>query len=142
MTATTERTHGGQGQNVAMHTPGPWYVGDNSAEGYAGEHSRWVVNSDDWTVAAVITDVPELSERGAANAARIVECVNACEGFVHPGALREQFDDTLAALRSRVADLEAALQALLIAADKSTCDSLVADSARIVLLSTTKGADK
>ena len=71
------------------HTPEPWAIG-LSKESFVNDHK--VIG---YAIGRFNTD-----EEKKANAARIVECVNACAGMENPAA-------EIAALRARVAELEA-----------------------------------
>lgn len=57
----------------SKHTPGPW-DGDTDGE------KLFVVGKD--------YEICTMSGNAEANAARIVECVNACEGIENPAALK------------------------------------------------------
>lgn len=79
ITASTERAHGGQGQ----HTPAPWRVGiKHPCRLIAGDgNAAQLVGAT-----AAFADEGTENERERANAARIVACVNACEGMDDPAA--------------------------------------------------------
>lgn len=87
------------------HTPGPWRI--------LNEWSPETVGTEDG--ATVANTCFGRSWQGKANAARIVECVNACEGLADPSA---------------VPDLLAACENLLTAWDTATTgyDGLTAAS--------------
>lgn len=70
------------------HTPGKWTIG------YSCESGAPQIDAKDGDNAGEEETAPiaELwGERGEANAARIVACVNACEG-INPEAVPELFD--------------------------------------------------
>jgi len=68
---------------TSKHTPGKWVQSGN----------RIVSDNDDSTTAVVQFEDSREGFAGIveaqANAARIVECVNACEGIKNPAALKE-----------------------------------------------------
>lgn len=91
--------------NKSKHTPGPWRIGD-AGKTIFGPKSK---NPSPETIAPC---------RTRANAARIVECVNALEGL-DPGAIRELIEaasreiaangndhDTLNRLRAALAKIQ------------------------------------
>jgi hypothetical protein len=97
------------------HTPGPWRIAHNSieADGMPTWRSLNPRSSDPETSRAPVCrfrepsygDWPEqsvelLNRTNEANAARIVACVNACEGFEDPADLRAQRDELLKALKA------------------------------------------
>lgn len=82
-----------------QHTPAPWTVEDGSSSGHCCfTHS--IQGTDGRPVAEVIRQYEvEEDEQNKANASRIVECVNACEGLADPSAvpeLLEALEDLLA----------------------------------------------
>lgn len=77
------------------HTPGPWEV-----QTPMGDGAPWIVQSGkqayEWEAIAALGDcLEDLNPRSvaartiAANAARIVSCVNACEGIADPSAIKD-----------------------------------------------------
>ena len=77
--------------STAKHTAGPWRVVEDATGAY-------IVGAD-WPDNGVVARVnmsrsPGVREAadGAQNAARIVACVNACEGIDDPAAVREAID--------------------------------------------------
>ena len=68
---------------AAKHTPGPWYV---AAEDLSGGR-YYSISSQNCDF--FIHDGAHEEENGEANAARIVACVNACEGIADPAVVPE-----------------------------------------------------
>lgn len=66
------------------HTPGPWHT-------HCQYHTK-IATSDDKTLIATCGIMEIGVEEAEANAARIVACVNACEGIENPEAVGEVFD--------------------------------------------------
>jgi len=72
------------------HTPGPWRIGQDSAA-----HAIWTAgNVPASLIVAIRPDCTEQDNNRQANAARIVACVNSCEGIADPA-------QEIAALRAR-----------------------------------------
>lgn len=91
----------------AAHTPGPWRVGFGKV--YPKEMPQFATmavsvygdypqNGFGDSPIASIAPVKDYTPIDHANAARIVECVNACEGIENPADLRKQRDELLKAL--------------------------------------------
>jgi len=83
------------------HTPGPWFL-----EKPEGDYDA--ISGVDWyDLASVVIRVDgEDSPEGQANAARIVACVNACEGLADPSVVPE----LVTALECVTDDLEAEIE--------------------------------
>ena len=79
---------------MTQHTPEPWYV--NGAE-FEERHEGALIGR-----CYITGDIGQTKKTGAANAKRIVQCVNACAGMVDPvheiKQLRDQVDTLRAAL--------------------------------------------
>lgn len=90
---------------MSKHTPGPWILEKPELDCVAISAS-----SGDWLdLASVVIRVNDKHDpEGQANAARIVACVNACEGLADP---------------SVVPDLLAALEGIELKSAGSICDS-------------------
>lgn len=93
---------------MSAHSPGPWHLnagrcGDDQCDGYTVRDAdgEFVTHLDGSRYHDERAD-PEAD----ANAARIVACVNACEGVADPADLRVQRDELLAALRALVRQCE------------------------------------
>lgn len=95
----------------AAHTPGPWVVHDDPKDGWpmimAGGLAGRIVANVNPESCQDISSIPAFVRMPAnANAARIVACVNACEGMADPAAeiakLRAQNAELLAALTEMV----------------------------------------
>jgi hypothetical protein len=65
--------------NAAKHTPTPWHQSRD-------ENQRERIYADDGTPITVAMSVGSWDEMDS-NAARIVQCVNACEGIKNPAGL-------------------------------------------------------
>ena len=84
----------------ASHTPGPWMPDESSGIcNVTGSHGRSICSTGGYQNNA--EDVRNVRAENEANAARIVACVNACEG-INPEAV----PDMLAALEGTVDCLE------------------------------------
>lgn len=74
------------GGKMSKHTPGPWHVAGQDIcipeWGSEHEHGRVKIAEVKKTQYTAKRDVP--IKAWPANAARIVECVNACEGIENP----------------------------------------------------------
>ena len=81
------------------HTPGPWEV--SSSLYVVSPLGRVVAKCDGMRVADLDAPAPQMF----ANAARIVACVNACEGIADPASLLEQ-NRVLRAALERIANYE------------------------------------
>lgn len=67
----------------AKHTPGNWRYEAETKTIRSVPTNYWLATMDSWDGAI----------DNAANAARIVACVNACERIEHPESLRENLDE-------------------------------------------------
>lgn len=95
------------------HTPGRWQLGTVPSSASDGSPVRRIENTDKGQSMQTLCDVYGLTQEEAdANAARIVACVNACEG-INPEA---------------VPDTVKALEAVIHAAFEPTWAQLVADA--------------
>lgn len=71
------------------HTPGPWKFHSKPINGnYTIETDR-ELRGDCWWVCDTGESAYILDEERKANAARIVACVNACEGIADPSAVKD-----------------------------------------------------
>lgn len=82
---------------MSKHTPGPWrheFETKTRYDSFTGvpshERNDWIHAGKDTTVALACTKAT-----AEADAARIVACVNACEGIEDPADLRKQRDELL-----------------------------------------------
>jgi hypothetical protein len=85
---------------MSSHTPEPWIVRetDGYSCGRVVKSPGWIISGPEYTVFH-LPNAGRMPDSGAADAARIVACVNACAGMDDPAA-------ALARLRERVAELE------------------------------------
>ena len=89
----------------AAHTPGPLYVGAQNDELYITAGRAPAKNNDHpWHDAPRVAIAKVFGPNEEANAARIVACVNACEG-INPDAVPDLF----AALGDLIAEYTAAV---------------------------------
>lgn len=74
---------------MSKHTKGQWVVGHSFHTGV--ERFKFGISVGKMAVAEVWDDIQygEQSRNGKANAARIVACVNACEGIEDPGVVQK-----------------------------------------------------
>ena len=92
------------------HTPGPWSVEGVVWIAHDGEHSELMDDCPetgaDYCVNVGTPDEYVAICYGDDNAARIVACVNACEGIDDPADLRAQRDELLAACEALLQQCE------------------------------------
>lgn len=91
---------------MSKHTPGPWGIEEGINCLYVGPVVERYGRERVVTPVADCNFVDELGEKETlANAARIVACVNACEGIEDPANLRTQMDAMAETLRSSISIL-------------------------------------
>jgi hypothetical protein len=67
----------------AKHTPGPWFVSMGTHEKLGQALAVSTKEGDEVDAICIVDQLPG-SEESTANAHRIVDCVNACEGIEDP----------------------------------------------------------
>jgi hypothetical protein len=92
------------GEIWEKHTPEPWAVVEPVAGQFAIVPQNRTRSAESWTLAYV----RDFQHNDVSNAARIVACVNACEGIADPGAVPE----LMAALRELMTGHSMAGQAM------------------------------
>lgn len=79
---------------TTKHTPGPWKHASTYVRGNAN-----ILSCEGAIVAQAVYGGDVSMNETAANAARIVACVNACEGIADPSAVKDLLDMCMAAER-------------------------------------------